>query len=78
MLFCLLASSLALYLLREVMVVDTERAESSYPELEKVFTCQCSHNLEWTPRQCKGSSLCASVWFLSFLVIISKMEYTYP
>lgn len=31
-------------ILREVLVTDTERAGSSGPELEKVFSCQCLRN----------------------------------
>lgn len=31
-------------ILRDVLVTDTERAGSSGPELEKVFSCQCLRN----------------------------------
>ena len=65
--------SLALYLLMEAVLKVSERAESKHLELEKIISCWCSHNLNGLQGSVK-----ASVWFLSFLVGISKIEYTYP
>lgn len=71
---CLLS---CLCLQREVRIIDEEeRAEGSHPELERVFSRQCLlHTVAWTPRQCKGSSLHASIYFviLSLLLVVSEM-----